>query len=85
MMYSGVSLDRLQDVADALGLEIEERVTYAASAEPATQLMPARPLADLDAVLAEDPAYREALRALARREAIARKLIRLRLMLWRGK
>jgi hypothetical protein len=31
-MYSGVSLDRLQDVADALGLEIEERVTYAASA-----------------------------------------------------
>jgi ribosome-binding protein aMBF1 (putative translation factor) len=31
-MYSGVGLDRLQDVADALGLEIEERVTYAASA-----------------------------------------------------
>ena len=31
-MYSGVSLDRLQDVADALGLEIEERVTYAAPA-----------------------------------------------------
>ena len=31
-MYSGVSLDRLQDVADALELEIEERVTYAASA-----------------------------------------------------
>jgi DNA-binding Xre family transcriptional regulator len=30
-MYSGVSLDRLQDVADALGLEIEESVTYAAS------------------------------------------------------
>jgi len=30
-MYSGVGLDRLQDVADALGLEIEERVTYAAS------------------------------------------------------
>jgi ribosome-binding protein aMBF1 (putative translation factor) len=29
-LYSGVSLDRLQDVADALGLEIEERVTYAA-------------------------------------------------------
>lgn len=27
-MYSGVSLDRLQEVADALGLEIEERVTY---------------------------------------------------------
>jgi ribosome-binding protein aMBF1 (putative translation factor) len=31
-MYSGVNLDRLQDVADALGLEIEERVTYAAPA-----------------------------------------------------
>jgi Helix-turn-helix len=31
-LYSGVSLDRLQDVADALGLEIEERVTYAATA-----------------------------------------------------
>ena len=31
-MYSGVSLDRLQDVADALGLEIEERVTYATPA-----------------------------------------------------
>jgi DNA-directed RNA polymerase specialized sigma subunit len=31
-MYSGVGLDRLQDVADALGLEIEERVTYAGSA-----------------------------------------------------
>lgn len=31
-LYSGVSLDRLQDVADALGLEIEERVTYAAHA-----------------------------------------------------
>jgi DNA-binding Xre family transcriptional regulator len=31
-MYSGVSLDRLQEVADALGLEIEERVTYAAPA-----------------------------------------------------
>jgi hypothetical protein len=45
--------------------------------------MPTRPLTDLDAALAEDPAYREALRALARREAIARKLIRLRLMLWR--
>jgi len=28
-LYSGVSLERLQDVADALGLEIEERVTYA--------------------------------------------------------
>jgi hypothetical protein len=27
-MYSGVSLDRLQDVADALEFEIEERVTY---------------------------------------------------------
>lgn len=27
-MYSGVSLDRLQEVADALELEIEERVTY---------------------------------------------------------
>jgi DNA-binding XRE family transcriptional regulator len=31
-MYSGVSLDRIQDVADALGLEIEEHVTYAAPA-----------------------------------------------------
>jgi hypothetical protein len=26
-MYSGVSLDRLQDIADALEFEIEERVT----------------------------------------------------------
>jgi hypothetical protein len=47
--------------------------------------MPTRPLADLDDILAKDPAYREALRALARREAIARKLIRLRLKLWRRK
>jgi hypothetical protein len=47
--------------------------------------MPSKTLADLDAFLATDPAYREALRALARREAIARKLIRLRLMLWRRK
>jgi DNA-directed RNA polymerase specialized sigma subunit len=31
-MYSGVSLDRLQDVADAVGLEMEEHVTYAVSA-----------------------------------------------------
>jgi ribosome-binding protein aMBF1 (putative translation factor) len=31
-MYSGVSLDRLQEVADALGLEVEERVRYAAPA-----------------------------------------------------
>jgi DNA-binding Xre family transcriptional regulator len=31
-LYSGVGLDRLQEVADALGLEIEERVTYAAPA-----------------------------------------------------
>ena len=31
-MYSGVGLDRLQAVADALGLEIEERVTYAVPA-----------------------------------------------------
>jgi DNA-binding Xre family transcriptional regulator len=31
-MYSGVSLDRLQEVADVLGLDIEERVTYAAPA-----------------------------------------------------
>lgn len=31
-MYSGVSLDRLQEVADALGLEIEERVTYSVPA-----------------------------------------------------
>jgi len=31
-MYSGVNLDRLQEVADALELEIEERVTYAAPA-----------------------------------------------------
>jgi hypothetical protein len=28
-LYSGASLHRLQDVADALGLEIEEQVTYA--------------------------------------------------------
>jgi hypothetical protein len=45
--------------------------------------MPTKTLADLDAALAQDPAYREALRALARREALARKLIRLRFMLWR--
>lgn len=31
-LYSGASLDRLQDVADALGLEIEEQVTYATPA-----------------------------------------------------
>ncbi len=31
-MYSGVGVDRLQDVADALGLEIEEQATYAAPA-----------------------------------------------------
>jgi hypothetical protein len=31
-LYSGVGLDRLQDVADALGLEIEETVTYATPA-----------------------------------------------------
>lgn len=31
-LYSGVGLDRLQEVADALGLEIEERVRYAAPA-----------------------------------------------------
>jgi DNA-binding XRE family transcriptional regulator len=31
-LYSGASLDRLQDVADALGLEIEERATYAVPA-----------------------------------------------------
>jgi ribosome-binding protein aMBF1 (putative translation factor) len=31
-MYSCVSLDRLQAVADALGIEIEERVTYAVPA-----------------------------------------------------
>jgi DNA-binding XRE family transcriptional regulator len=31
-LYSGASLDRLQDVADALGLEIEEHVTYATPA-----------------------------------------------------
>lgn len=45
--------------------------------------MPAKTLADLDAALAQDPAYHEALRALARRQGLARKLIRLRLMLWR--
>jgi hypothetical protein len=45
--------------------------------------MPTNTLADLDAYLAQDPAYVEARRALACREAIARKLIRLRLMLWR--
>jgi len=46
--------------------------------------MPTKTLADLDdATLAQDSAYREALRALARREALARKLIRLRLILWR--
>jgi hypothetical protein len=49
------------------------------------RLMPTTSLADLDAFLAENPAYREARRALARREAIAQKLIRLRLMLWRRK
>ena len=31
-MYSGVSLNRLQQVADALKLEIEERVTYSVPA-----------------------------------------------------
>ena len=31
-MYAGVSLERVQDVADALGLEIEEHGTYAAPA-----------------------------------------------------
>lgn len=31
-LYSGVGLDRLQEVADALGLEIEETVTYATPA-----------------------------------------------------
>lgn len=31
-MYSGVSLERLQEVADALELEIEEQVTYATPA-----------------------------------------------------
>jgi DNA-binding XRE family transcriptional regulator len=31
-MYSGASLDRLQEVAEALGLELEERATYAAPA-----------------------------------------------------
>jgi Helix-turn-helix len=31
-LYSGVGLDRLQDVADALGLDIEETATYATPA-----------------------------------------------------
>lgn len=31
-MYAGVSLERVQDVADALGLEIEEHGTYAVPA-----------------------------------------------------
>lgn len=31
-LYSGVGLDRLQDIADAVGLEIEETVTYATPA-----------------------------------------------------
>jgi len=31
-LYSGASLDRLQDVADAVGIEIEEQVTYATPA-----------------------------------------------------
>jgi hypothetical protein len=31
-LYTGVGLDRLQDVADAVGLEIEETVTYATPA-----------------------------------------------------
>lgn len=31
-LYAGVSLERLQQVADTLGLEIEERVTYAVPA-----------------------------------------------------
>jgi ribosome-binding protein aMBF1 (putative translation factor) len=31
-LYSGVGVDRLQAVADALGIEIEERVTYAVPA-----------------------------------------------------
>ena len=31
-LYSGVRLDRVQEVANALGLEIEGRVTYAAPA-----------------------------------------------------
>ncbi len=31
-MYAGVNLDRLEAVVDALGLQIEERVTYAVPA-----------------------------------------------------
>jgi DNA-binding XRE family transcriptional regulator len=31
-LYAGVSLERLQEVADTLGLEIEERVKYAVPA-----------------------------------------------------
>jgi hypothetical protein len=45
--------------------------------------MPTKTLAELDTYIAQDPACVEARRALARPEAITRKLIRLRLMLWR--
>lgn len=45
--------------------------------------MPTKPVAYLDIALTVDPAYRQALSSLARREAITRKLIRLRLMLRR--
>jgi transcriptional regulator with XRE-family HTH domain len=35
-LYSGVGVERLQGVADALGMEVTETVSYAVSALPAT-------------------------------------------------
>lgn len=33
-LYSGVGVERLQEVADALGMELKETVSYAAAALP---------------------------------------------------
>jgi len=33
-LYSGVGVERLQEVADALGMEVKETVNYAATALP---------------------------------------------------
>jgi hypothetical protein len=45
--------------------------------------VPTKTLADLDRMLAQDHEYLDALKKLARRESIARKLIRFRLENWR--
>ena len=44
--------------------------------------MPTWSLSSLDNAVQSDPEYRAALESLARREAVARKLIRLRLEIW---